>query len=96
MNNLAIDSPDFEVEESSERRVSTELSPSKSMNISKESDIPTSKKQMMLDVSLDRDVLELSIKAIDKLITISEESKLSDIKLSVDSQAKNEPKTMFK
>ena len=66
------------------------------MNISKESDIPTSKKQMMLDVSLDRDVLELSIKAIDKLITISEESKLSDIKLSVDSQAKNEPKTMFK
>ena len=96
LNNLAIDSPDFEVEESSERRVSTELSPSKSMNISKESDIPTSKKQMMLDVSLDRDVLELSIKAIDKLITISEESKLSDIKLSVDSQAKNEPKSMFK
>ena len=38
----------------------------------------------------------LSIKAFDKLISISEESKLSDIKISVDSKAKTEVKYIYK
>ena len=93
LNNLAIDTPDFDAEESSEIKISNENSPIKSVNVSKETELS---KQMILDISLDKDVLGLSIKAMDKLISISEKSKLSDIKSSVDIHGKNEAKDIYK